>query len=67
VSHTPHVTNVASFVGAGAPRFYYAISPELSTPSYAQLVVNTTSPDGDARRSSANSTARSRPWRRRRG
>jgi multidrug efflux pump subunit AcrB len=45
VSKTHGVTDVASIVGAGAPRFYYAISPELSTPSYAQLIVNTTSPE----------------------
>jgi multidrug efflux pump subunit AcrB/outer membrane protein TolC len=42
---TPHVSNYAAIIGAGAPRFYYAISPELSTPSYAQIVVNTTSPE----------------------
>ncbi len=45
LERTPNVTEVASIIGAGAPRFYYAISPEISTPSYAQIVVNTTSPE----------------------
>jgi multidrug efflux pump subunit AcrB/outer membrane protein TolC len=42
---TPGITNIATMVGAGAPRFYYAISPEMSTTAYAQVVVNTTSPE----------------------
>jgi multidrug efflux pump subunit AcrB/outer membrane protein TolC len=42
---TPHVEVIASNVGAGAPRFYYNVSPESPTPAYGQLVVNTTSPE----------------------
>jgi multidrug efflux pump subunit AcrB/outer membrane protein TolC len=45
LQRTPDITEVASIIGAGAPRFYYAISPEFTTPAYAQIVVNTTSPE----------------------
>lgn len=41
----PKVTDVASFVGQGPPRFYLPVDPEMSYPSYAQLVVNTGSLD----------------------
>lgn len=34
------VTGIASFVGAGPPRFYLPVDPEPTNPSYAQLVVN---------------------------
>ena len=34
------VTNVASFIGAGPPRFYLPYEPELPNSSYAQIVVN---------------------------
>ncbi|WP_048708474.1 efflux RND transporter permease subunit [Microvirga massiliensis] len=36
----PHVTGVASFIGAGPPRFYLPVDPEPLSPTYAQLVVN---------------------------
>ena len=45
LAKTPDITNVASIIGSGAPRFYYAISPEMATPAYGQIVVNTTSPE----------------------
>lgn len=32
---------VASFIGAGPPRFYLPVNPESSYTSYAQLIVNT--------------------------
>ncbi len=35
------VKNVSTFVGAGGPRFYIPVDPELPYPSYGQLVVNT--------------------------
>jgi multidrug efflux pump subunit AcrB len=34
------VTGVASFIGAGPPRFYLPVDPEPPSPNYAQLVVN---------------------------
>jgi outer membrane protein TolC len=45
LAKTDNITNVASIIGSGAPRFYYAISPEMATPAYGQIVVNTTSPE----------------------
>ncbi len=40
------VKGVASFMGAGGPRFYLPLDPELPYPSYAQLVVNTKTLEG---------------------
>ena len=37
----PRVLNVNTFIGAGAPRFYIPVDPELPYASYAQIVVNT--------------------------
>ncbi len=37
------VTNWASFIGQGAPRFILVISPEQENPEYAIVVLNTTS------------------------
>ena len=34
------VAGVASFIGAGPPRFYLPVDPEPNAPNYAQLVVN---------------------------
>jgi len=34
------VTGVASFIGAGPPRFYLPVDPEPANPSYAQIIVN---------------------------
>ena len=34
------VKDVASFVGAGPPRFYLPVEPEPANPAYGQLVVN---------------------------
>ncbi len=43
------VEGVASFFGAGGPRFYLPVDPEFPYASYAQIVVNTkTLPDVDA-------------------
>ncbi|MBR5760346.1 MAG: efflux RND transporter permease subunit, partial [Thermoguttaceae bacterium] len=39
------VKNVASFIGAGPPRFYLPYEPEVANSSYAQLVVNVDSLD----------------------
>ena len=36
----PGVVNVASFLGAGPPRFYLPYEPELPNSSYGQLVIN---------------------------
>jgi multidrug efflux pump subunit AcrB len=40
------VDSVSSFIGAGGPRFYLPLDPELPYASYAQLVVNTKSLEG---------------------
>jgi multidrug efflux pump subunit AcrB/outer membrane protein TolC len=37
----PMVKNYSSFIGAGAPRFYYDISPQPPAENYAQILVNT--------------------------
>lgn len=34
------VEGVASFIGAGPPRFYLPVEPESSNPAYGQLIVN---------------------------
>jgi multidrug efflux pump subunit AcrB len=34
------ITGVASFIGAGPPRFYLPVDPEPNAPNYAQLAVN---------------------------
>ena len=34
------VAGVASFIGAGPPRFYLPVDPEPLSPNYGQLVVN---------------------------
>ena len=34
------IVGIASFVGAGPPRFYLPVDPEPLNPSYAQLIVN---------------------------
>ena len=40
---TEGVTNWATFVGRGGPRFYLSYSPEPSSPDYAFAIVNATS------------------------
>jgi len=37
----PEVVNIASFIGASAPRFSVTVEPEPLDPSYGQIVVNT--------------------------
>ncbi|MGI9371462.1 MAG: efflux RND transporter permease subunit [Hyphomicrobiales bacterium] len=34
------ITGVASFIGAGPPRFYLPVDPEAANQAYAQLIVN---------------------------
>jgi multidrug efflux pump subunit AcrB/outer membrane protein TolC len=43
VRSTHDVRTVSSFVGGGAPRFYYNVSAEPPAANYGQLVVNTAS------------------------
>jgi multidrug efflux pump subunit AcrB len=43
------VKDVASFVGAGAPRFYYNLAPEPPTPNYAQVLLRTRSAEAAPR------------------
>jgi multidrug efflux pump subunit AcrB len=39
--NSPRVKNVGTFIGAGGPRFYIPVDPELPFPAYGQLIVNT--------------------------
>ncbi|MBX9815336.1 MAG: efflux RND transporter permease subunit [Sphingomonas sp.] len=43
----PEARFVDSYVGAGAPRFFLALNPELPDPSFAKIIVQT--PDAEAR------------------
>src|SRR5437773_4800400 len=43
----PEAKIVTSYVGQGAPRFFFAMSPELPDPSFAKIVVLT--PDAETR------------------
>ncbi|WP_439495326.1 efflux RND transporter permease subunit [Bosea sp. (in: a-proteobacteria)] len=43
----PEARIVTSYVGQGAPRFFFAMSPELPDPAFAKIVVLT--PDAEAR------------------
>ncbi|KAA9340382.1 efflux RND transporter permease subunit [Larkinella humicola] len=42
VKQDQRVTSFATFVGTGAPRFYYNFSPEVPVNNYAQILINTT-------------------------
>jgi multidrug efflux pump subunit AcrB len=33
------LTSITSFVGGGGPRFWFSVSPELSQPNYAQVLI----------------------------
>jgi multidrug efflux pump subunit AcrB len=39
----PGVTQIASFIGSGPPRFYLPYTPEIPTQNYGMLIVNVTS------------------------
>jgi multidrug efflux pump subunit AcrB len=43
VRRQPGVEQVATFLGAGAPRFFYNVNPEFLASNYAQLLVGTSS------------------------
>ena len=43
VRRASDVRMVATFTGAGSPRFYYNVNPEAPASNYGQLLVNTTS------------------------
>lgn len=43
----PETSQVTTYIGQGAPRFFMSLSPELPDPSFAKIVVRT--PDQDAR------------------
>jgi multidrug efflux pump subunit AcrB len=43
----PEAKTVTSYVGQGAPRFFFAMAPELPDPAFAKIVVLT--PDAEAR------------------
>ncbi len=43
----PEATRITSYIGQGAPRFFFSMSPELPDPAFAKIVVLT--PDAGAR------------------
>jgi multidrug efflux pump subunit AcrB/outer membrane protein TolC len=43
IQSEPAIKNYSSFIGSGAPRFYYDISPQPPAENYAQILVNTSS------------------------
>jgi multidrug efflux pump subunit AcrB len=47
LSEQPEAKIVTSYIGAGAPRFFFSYNPELPDPSFAKIVVLT--PDAEAR------------------
>ena len=47
LSEQPEAKIVTSYIGAGAPRFFFSYNPELPDPSFAKIVVLT--PDAKAR------------------
>jgi len=47
LQHQPEAKIVTSYIGQGAPRFFFSMSPELPDPAFAKIVVLT--PDADAR------------------
>src|SRR5439155_341003 len=47
LDHQPEAKIVTSYVGQGAPRFFFAMAPELPGPAFAKIVVLT--PDAEAR------------------
>lgn len=47
VKQQPETKIVTSYIGQGAPRFFFSYNPELPDPSFAKLIILT--PDEDAR------------------
>jgi multidrug efflux pump subunit AcrB len=47
LDHQPEAKTVTSYVGQGAPRFFFSMAPELPDPAFAKIVVLT--PDEEAR------------------
>ena len=45
--HQPEAKIVTSYIGQGAPRFFFSMAPELPDPAFAKIVVLT--PDAEAR------------------
>lgn len=39
----PRITSVTTFIGTGAPRYHHTYAPKLPAPTFAQMIVNTTS------------------------
>ena len=40
----PEAQHVTSYIGQGAPRFFFSLNPELPNPSFAQVVIKTENP-----------------------
>jgi multidrug efflux pump subunit AcrB len=67
LSEQPESKIVTSYIGAGAPRFFFSYNPELPDPSFAKIVVLT--PNAKARDLSNCACVKRPPmaWRRKRG
>ena len=64
----PEAKIVTAYIGQGAPRFFFAMAPELPDPSFAKIVVLTDNAEGARRAQAAAAPARSpTAWRPRRG
>ncbi len=44
VAREPEALNIASYTGAGAPRFFLSVNPELPNPAFGQVIVLTGNP-----------------------
>lgn len=43
--HDSRITSVTSFIGSGSPRFHALYAPHMPAKNYAQMIVNTDSPE----------------------
>ena len=49
LSADPDVTQFTAYTGAGSPRFYLSLNPDLASPNYAKVVILTPGPEARER------------------